>query len=119
MPASSLELHEFVKTNTSYTRFAHPRFRHEFPVDAIAKLLGVSPQDVRIQKWRGRLKGYDPVSVREYMLRTSRKRITGEIRWEFGSKLAKLREEVRRLRRLLKVVDCQPGAEGSSNESCY
>jgi hypothetical protein len=95
-----LDLHEFVMANSKPVR----RYsRMEFTVQAIASLVGVSPQDVRIQKWRGRLKGYDPVSVRDYLLKTSRKSLVREIRQEFREQLLRLRGEIRRLRRQLKI----------------
>ena len=73
----------------AHTEMIEQGFQPDFPVDAIAELLGVSAQDVRIQKWRGRLKGYDPVSVREYLLRISRQSLAAEIRRQFAAKLSR------------------------------
>jgi hypothetical protein len=96
-----LDLHEFVRANGNLVRGSIPRI--EFSVQAIARLVGVSPQDIRIQKWRGRLKGYDPVSVRDYLVTTSRKSVVREIRQEFRAQLFRLRGEIRRLRRQLNI----------------
>ena len=106
------DLYKFVEANGSYSHLSNPRFRCGFPVNAIADLLGVSAQDVRIQKYRGRLKGYDPVSVRNYLIRVSRISLVAEIRREFDSKVSRLHQEVRRLRRQLKLSKSQ-GYEGS------
>jgi hypothetical protein len=99
-----VDLYDFVKTNCKYI-VDHPS-------------VGVSPQDIRIQKWRGRLKGYDPESVREYLLRTSRKGLVAEIRRDLRSEHLRLRQEAPRLRRLLEdqraeysKKDSRPAAE--------
>jgi hypothetical protein len=86
-----LDLDRFIRENTGYARLAPPGFRKTFPVEAIADLLGVSQQDVRIQKHRGRLKGYDPVSVRNYLLRISRGNLIQEVQSQYGVSIDKLR----------------------------
>jgi hypothetical protein len=102
-----MALHEFIQTNSGYTRFEHPLFERQFPVKAIADLLGVSVQDVKIQKLRGRLKDYRAGSVRHYLLNVSRKRVSQDLRRQYSAQLRRLREEVRRYRRLLKSTHCE------------
>jgi len=106
-------LYAYRKSQRNYIRAWDPH-SGEFPVVAIARLLDVSVQDVYTQRHRGRLKNYSPGAVRNYLLRISRKRLTGEIRKEFVSRLSRLRGEVRRLRRLLKLAHCQCCTKGLS-----
>jgi excisionase family DNA binding protein len=110
------DLQDFVTAN-GYTEISCSDDGIVFPVAVIASLIGVSAQAIRIQKWRGRLRGYDPNSVREYLLRVSRKSLAAEIRRNFASKLANLQAHNRRLRRLLKFQNCNACGEARVEQS--
>jgi hypothetical protein len=101
-----LEMHAFVQENSGYERFAR-RFKPQLPIKAIADLLDVTIGDVKNQKWRGRLKDYRAASVRQYLLHTSRKSVSGEIRRHYQSELSRLRAEVRHYRRLIRSSRCE------------
>jgi hypothetical protein len=70
----------------------------QLPTALVAKLLDIETGTVHCQKSCGALSDYSPKSIRKYWRRV----LTKEIGSEFKRKLSRLREENRRLRRLMK-----------------
>ena len=54
-----------------------PRSRSDLPTALIAKVLHCSVENAQLQKHRGRLKGYDPQSVHDYLVSITRKSLVG------------------------------------------
>ena len=92
------DLMAFKKTQRNQIHAWDPRVDAELPAIVIARLLGVSLQDVYIQKHRGRLKDYRPETVYKYVIKVYGKKVEREVEQELKSELRRLQAESRRLR---------------------
>jgi hypothetical protein len=112
------DLMAFKKKQRNQIHAWDPREDGELPAIVVARILGVSLQDVYIQRHRGRLKDYRPETVRQYALKRLEKEVAREVAQEFKPKLARMTAEYRRLRvvearlrRLLKENLCESCGE--------